>query len=171
MNCRKPEPVRLQAAAVHLIKLARLFDIPVVVTTAMLDGPTRVTPEVAEALGTSDHHVPGRSTANAFTHPPTANEIAGLGRKTLLVASVLTEVMIQHSGLSGAERGYDVQVVVDACGALSQRTENAALQRLTQAGVTITSSASVAAQLMGDLTQGSKGLEALKVLFEISAAA
>jgi len=42
------EPDRLQAAAVHLIKLARLFDIPVVVTTAMLDGPTRVTPEVAE---------------------------------------------------------------------------------------------------------------------------
>jgi nicotinamidase-related amidase len=115
--------------------------------------------------------VAGRSTANAFTHPPTANDIVGLGRKTLLLAGVLTEVMIQHTGLSGAERGYYVQVVVDACGALSPRTEDAALRRLVQAGVTITSSASIAAQLMDDLTQSPKAAEALKLLFEISMAA
>jgi hypothetical protein len=67
----------------------------------LLDRPTGITHEVAEALGTSDHHVSGRSTANAFTHPPTATEIAGLGRKTLLLAGVLTEAMIQHTGLFG----------------------------------------------------------------------
>ena len=137
----------------------------------MLDRPTGVTPEIAGALGTLDHHVSGRSTANAFTHPATASEVARLGRKTLLLAGVLTEVMIQHTGLSGAARGYDVQVVVDACGALSSRTEDAALRRLAQTGVTITSSASIAAQLMGDLTQGPKAAEALKLLFEISIAA
>ena len=79
--------------------------------------------------------------------------------------------MIQHTGLSGADRGYDVQVVVDACGALSSRMEDAALRRLVQAGVAITSSASVAAQLMGDLAQSPKAAEALKLLFEISIAA
>ena len=162
---------RLRAATVRLIRLARLFDIPVVVSTALLDRPTDVTPDISEALGQRDHHVSGRSTANAFTHPPTASEIAGLGRKTLLLAGVLTEVMIQHTGLSGADRGYDVQVVVDACGALSSRTEDAALRRLVQAGVAITSSASIAAQLMGDLTQSPKAAEALKLLFEISIAA
>ena len=165
------EADRLRAVAVRLIKLARLFDIPVVVTTALLDRPTGVMPDIAEALGSAAHHVPGRSTANAFTHLPTANEIADLGRSTLLLAGVLTEVMIQHTGLSGADRGYDVQVVVDACGALSPRTEDAALRRLTQAGVIMTSSASIAAQLMGDLTQSPKAAEALKLLFEISAAA
>lgn len=165
---RTVEAARIRAAAVRLIKLARLFDIPVVVTTALLDRPTTVTPEIAEALGTLDHHVSGRSTANAFTHSPTANEIAGLGRKTLLLGGVLTEVMIQHTGLSAAGRGYDVQVVIDACGGLSSRTEDAALRRLAQAGVTITSTASIAAQLMGDLTQSPKAAEALKLLFEIS---
>lgn len=105
----------------------------------------------------------GRSTANAFTHPPTASEIAGLGRKKLLLAGVLTELIIQHNGLSGADRGYDVQVVVDACGALSSRMEDAALGRLVQAGVAITSSASIAAQLMGDLAQSPKAAEALKL--------
>ena len=79
--------------------------------------------------------------------------------------------MIQHTALSGTDRGYDVQVVVDACGALSSRTEDASLRRLAQAGVTITSSASIAAQLMGDLTQSPKAAEALKLLFEISIAA
>ena len=62
-------------------------------------------------------------------------------------------------------------MVVDACGALSPRTEDAALRRLTHAGVAITSSASIAGQLMGDLIQGRTGVEALKILFEISRAA
>lgn len=164
---RTVEQASLRAAAISLAKLARLFSVPVIVSTAMLEGPTRVTPEIENALGDLGLLAPGRTTANAFTHIPTADKITSLGRKTLLVAGVLTEVVIQHSALSGAERGYDVQVVVDACGGLSPRTEDAAFRRLALAGVTLTSCASVAGQLMGDLAQSPAAQEALKILFEI----
>jgi Isochorismatase family len=75
---------------------------------------------------------------------------------------------VQHSALSGVEHGYDVQVVVDACGGLSARTEDATIRRLIQAGATVTSCASVAGQLMGDLSQGTRGMEVLKIMFEIA---
>jgi hypothetical protein len=166
---RTVEPARLRAAWIWLVKLARLFELPIVLSTASLEGPTaRVTPELEKAIGKLDHLMAGRPTTNAFTHGPTAKEIAGLQRKTLLVAGLLTEMAVQHSALSGVEHGYDVQVVVDACGGLSARTEDAAIRRLIQAGATVTSCASVAGQLMGDLSQGPRGMEVLKIMFEIA---
>lgn len=80
-----------------------------------------------------------------------------IGKKTLLIAGVATEIIVQHSALSGAAHGYHVEVVVDACGGLSPRTEDAALRRLTQAGVVTTSVASIAGQLAGDFTQPKGG--------------
>jgi nicotinamidase-related amidase len=84
------------------------------------------------------------------------------------VAGVATEVIVQHSALSGTARGYQVQVIVDACGGLTQRTEDAALRRLTQAGVVITSVASLAGQLAGDFTQP-RGSQALGVVYAMAA--
>src|SRR5512142_2117517 len=112
---------RLRASISALARLARLFRIPVVVTTgASGPGTPRVTPEIGAALGELPQHV--RNTTDALLHPPTRDAIAGTGRSTLLVAGVATEVIVQHSALSAAARGWSVQVVVDACGGLSART-------------------------------------------------
>ena len=112
---------------------------------------------------------PVRTTTDAFLHTTTCNAIAKTGRKTLLVAGVATEIIVQHSALSGAARGLDVQVVVDACGGLSARTEDAAFRRLSQAGVVTTSVASVAGQLAGDFTQPKSG-QAIGILYEMASA-
>ena len=149
---RTVDVAHLRTAAGRLAKLARIFEIPVVVSTVPLEH-VRVESEITEALGHLDHHVPGRTLANAFEHTPTADKFAELGRKTLLVAGVLTEVSVQYSALSGVDRGYNVQVVIDACGGLSTRTEEAALRQLAQAGVATTSCAYLAGQLASDITQ------------------
>jgi hypothetical protein len=60
-----------------------------------------------------------------------------------------------------------VQVVVDACGGLSARSEDAALRRLMQAGVVTTSLPSIAGQLAGDFTQH-KGAQAIGILYEMA---
>src|SRR5215472_1307152 len=90
-------PSSLRTAARTLMKLARRFDIPVVVCS-VLEAP--LMPEIEEVLGKLDHHVHGRPTPDACAHAPTANEIANLGRKTLLIAGVLTEVAILNTALS-----------------------------------------------------------------------
>lgn len=78
---------------------------------------------------------------------------------------VATEIIVQHSALSGRAHGYDVQIVVDACGGISARTEETAFHRVTQAGVVTTSIASVAGQLAADFT-AAKGQQALGILYE-----
>jgi nicotinamidase-related amidase len=160
------EVTRLRRAVSALAKLARLFDIPAVVTTAPgRDGAARVTPEIAAALGELPAHT--RNTTDAFLHAPTRDAIISTGRRTLLVCGVASEIIVQHSALSAAAQGFQVQIVVDACGGLSPRTEDAALRRMTQAGVVTTSIASIAGQLAGDFTQP-KGGQAVGILYEMA---
>ena len=160
------EVTRLRRAVSALAKLARLFDIPAVVTTAPgRDGAARVTPEIAAALGELPAHT--RNTTDAFLHAPTRDAIVSTGRRTLLVCGVASEIIVQHSALSAAAQGFQVQIVVDACGGLSPRTEDAALRRMTQAGVVTTSIASISGQLAGDFTQPNGG-QAVGILYEMA---
>jgi len=160
------DAVRLRRAVSALAKLARLFDIPSIVTTASTsEGAPRVTPEIAAALGELPQYT--RTTTDAFLHEATREAIRKTARKTLLIAGVATEIIVQHSALSGATQGFHVQIVVDACAGLSTRTEDAALRRLVHAGVVTTSIASIAGQLAGDFTQP-KGMQALGILYEMA---
>jgi len=160
------EVTRLRRAVSALAKLARLFDIPAVVTTAPgRDGAARVTPEIAAALGELPAHT--RNTTDAFLHAPTRDAIVSTGRRTLLVCGVASEIIVEHSALSAAAQGFQVQIVVDACGGLSPRTEDAALRRMTQAGIVTTSIASISGQLAGDFTQP-KGGQAVGILYEMA---
>lgn len=160
------EVTRLRRAVSALAKLAHLFEIPVVVTTAPgRGGPAQVTPEIAAAVGELSPHT--RNTTDAFLHAPTREAITNTGRKTLLICGVASEIIVQHSALSGTTVGLQVQVVVDACGGLSPRTEDAAFRRMADAGVTLTSIASLSGQLAGDLTQ-TKGNQALQILYEMA---
>ncbi len=156
---------RLRRAIAALAKLAHLFEVPTIVTTAPAEGGARVIPEIEAALGSLPHHQ--RNTTDAFTHQPTREAILKTGRKTLLVAGVATEIIVQHSCLSGIANGLHVQLVVDTCGGLSPRTEDAALRRLVQAGVVTTSVASLAGLLAGDFTQA-KGGQAVGILYEMA---
>ena len=157
---------RLRSAVAALAKLARLFDIPTVVTTAPGQaGPPLVMPELTAVIGNLPLHT--RNTTDSFLHPPTRAAIEETGRKTLLIAGVATEIIVQHSALSGAAHGFHVHVVIDACGGLSTRTEEAAFRRLTQAGIVSTSIASIAGQLAGDFTKP-KGGQAIGILYEMA---
>jgi nicotinamidase-related amidase len=156
----------LRKAVAALAKLARLFEMPVVVTAAPgADGPPQITPEIGAVLGAVQTIV--RTTTDCFLHAPSRDAILGTGRRTLLVSGVATEIIVQHTALSGAARGLQVQLVADACGGISARTEDATLRRLVQAGVVTTSIASLAGQLAGDFRQP-KGGQALGILYDMA---
>lgn len=160
------EEARLRRGIGLLARLAQLFSIPVVVTAAPAPpGAPEIVAEIGQALGEVRPLV--RNTTDAFTHAPTREAIERTGRRTVLVSGVATEVIVQHSCLSAAARGYAVQLVVDACGGISPRTEDAALRRMVSAGIVPTSLASIAGQLAGDFTQP-RGAEALGILFQMA---
>jgi len=110
-----------------------------------------------------------RTTPNSMNDEPIRAALKASGRKVLLVSGVATEVAVQLPALTAAAEGYDVHVIVDACGGVTERSEDAALRRLTQGGVKTSSLLSLIGELAGDFSQP-KGQEAIGVLFELASA-
>jgi len=160
---------RLKTAVLALAKLAKLFEMPVIVSGLMgEDGsPAKVLPEIAQALGElPTHH---RTTCDSFLNREIVAAIEATGRKTLLIAGVATELAVQLPAIAASDQGYRVYVVLDACGGMSERTEHAALLRITQAGATAVSVMTLAGEIAGDFREP-KAQQAIGILYEMAKA-
>jgi Isochorismatase family len=158
---------RLRSSVRALAQLAKVFSLSVIVSTVpgRDGGAAKVMPVIGEILG--DIRAYQRTTPASFANEAIASAAAATGRKTILVSGVATEVAVLFACLSALQRGYHVQIVVDACGGISSRTEDGALRRLTAAGVTPTSVPGLAGELAGDFSQP-KGQAAISVLYEMA---
>jgi nicotinamidase-related amidase len=157
----------LKAHVRGLTKLAKLFDMPAIVSGIRgEDGSAaKVIPEIAEALG--DLPTCHRTTCDSFLNDEIASAIQATGRKTLLISGVATELAVQLPALTASDQGYKVYAVLDACGGMSERTEQAALLRMSKAGVTTVSVMTLAGELAGDLREA-KAQQALGILYEMA---
>ena len=150
-----------------LAKLAKLLQIPVVVTGIRGENgeSARMLPEIAEALG--ELPTLHRMTCDSFLSPEIVSTIKGTGRKTLLISGVATELAVQLPALTAADQGYRVYVVIDACGGVSERTEQAALMRISKAGASAVSVMTLAGELAGDF-RDPKAQQAIGILYEMA---
>jgi nicotinamidase-related amidase len=156
-------PERLRKGVRGLAKLAKLFDIPVIVTAvAGPEGAAKILPEIEEELGPIPTTY--RTTADSFLNEEILSAVAASGRKTVLISGVATELAVQLPALTGVDLGYRTFVVVDACGALSDRTENAALNRITAHGGSTTVVMTLAGELAGDFREP-KAQAAVGIIF------
>jgi isochorismate hydrolase len=158
---------RLKIAVRALAKLAKLFAIPAIVSgISAEDGtPANMLAEIAEGLGTlpTIH----RTTCDSFLNAEIVSTIAATGRKTLLISGVATELAVQLPALTASDRGYRVYVVLDACGGMSERTEQAALLRMVKAGATTVSVMTLAGELAGDFREA-QAQQAIGILYEMA---
>ncbi len=158
---------RLRKAVRGLAKLAKLMQIPVIVTGIRGENgePANVIAEIAEALG--DVPTLHRTTCDSFHNAEIRSAIKVTGRRTLLISGVATELAVQLAALSAADEGYEVYAVLDACGGMSERTEQAALFRMSKAGATTVSVMTLAGELAGDL-RDARGQQALGIVYEMA---
>jgi nicotinamidase-related amidase len=157
---------KLKRNVAALLELAKIFDLPMVVTVVPgADGkPSPLMPEVKAGMtGT----VFVRTTPNSMNDAAIRSAIEASHRKVLLVSGVATEVAVQLPALTAAAEGYDVHVIVDACGGVSERTEDAALRRMTHGDVKISSLLTLIGELAGDFSEP-KGQQAIGVLFNLA---
>jgi nicotinamidase-related amidase len=122
-------------------------------------------PEIGEAIGEYTIHY--RSTCDSFQNDAVVEAIKASGRKTILISGVATELAVQLPALTASDAGYRVFVVVDACGGMSARTEEAALARVHKAGGSSLSVMTLAGEIAGDLRE-SLGQQAVGILFEMA---
>ncbi|MFB6713121.1 hydrolase [Streptomyces sp. NPDC056358] len=120
-------------STVGLAKAARVFDVPVVLSTVAAEsfsGP--VLPQLADVF--PDQKITDRTSMNAWEDEAFVEAVKATGRKKLVIAGLWTEVCVVLPTLSAIAQGYEVYVVTDASGGVSPQAHEHAVQRMIQGG-------------------------------------
>lgn len=139
---------RLRRTSGVLAKLAMLHGLPAFLSAVPPGGEYFA--EVIGALGDAAPRM--RTQTTAFADASLVADLRASGRKVLILSGVASEIVVQRTALDALGAGYEVQAVVDACGGIDTRTEDAAWRRIVAAGGATTSCATVCAELAGDFT-------------------
>lgn len=121
-------------ATVGLAKAAKVFDVPVVLTTVAarsFSGPL-LAPLAELFPGTRPID---RTTMNCWEDQRVVDAVRSTGRTRIVMAGLWTEVCIALASLSAVEQGYRVYVPTDACGGVSVEAHENAVRRMVQNGV------------------------------------
>jgi nicotinamidase-related amidase len=123
----------LRNNTVGLVKSAKAFKVPTILTTVAAKsfaGP--IFPEIQAVL--PDQKPIDRTTMNTWEDDNVLKVVKALGNKKIVLAGLWTEVCIVGPALSAIADGYEVYVVEDASGGVSESAHNMAMQRMIQAG-------------------------------------
>jgi len=144
------EPNAFRSNVLALAKVGKAYGLPVILSASFADGPngpllaelTCMFPDVAPI------YRPGE--INAWDNPDVVRAVEATGRKQLIIAAVTTDVCLQFPAMSAVAAGYEVWAVIDCSGTWSTLVQQAAMHRMTQAGVRVTTWVAIAAELQGD---------------------
>ena len=140
------EEINLNVVA--LCKLARAYDIPVIVSTVAVDmGVNEGTDAeiMAELPGVPEID---RTGVNSWEDADFRAAVEATGRKNIVMAGLWTEVCLTFPTLDMQAEGYHVYPVADAVGGISPVAHEQALERMRQAGATPITAIQFGSELM-----------------------
>ncbi|MEA2534354.1 MAG: hypothetical protein QOJ93_2165 [Actinomycetota bacterium] len=118
---------------VSVARLARTFDLPVVLSTInVANGQQPTVPELKTVLGDSVEL--DRTVINAWEDPAFRQAVEATGRRKLIMTALWTEVCLAFPSLDALRDGFEVFPVVDAVGGTSPEAHRSGLERIGQAG-------------------------------------
>lgn len=146
-----PSDVALRNA-VTLAKAALAFDMPVVLTASQEDqiqGPVaealqRVLPKAYAA------RVQRVGIVNCWDDPKFKKAVVDTGRRQLVMGGITTDICLIFPAISAVKDGFEVQAVIDASGSPFEISEEMARRRMEAAGVTLTATNTIVAELVHD---------------------
>lgn len=128
--------------AVALSKAARVFDVPVVLSTVESKSFSgNLWPQIQAVF--PDRVPIERSSMNSWDDRNFVAAIEHSGRKKIVLAGLWTETCVALPTIQAMHDGYEVYVVEDCCGDVSQLAHENAMKRLIQAGAKPVTSLSV----------------------------
>lgn len=121
------EMLRKAVAAVR--RISSEFEVPTLASVVPLgSAPPELILELAALRAVM------RTTITPFRDSALRAQLAEADRKVLAVCGVSSEIAVLNTVLDARRDGYEVHVLLDCCGGLSERTEAAALRRMERAG-------------------------------------
>lgn len=119
--------------ATGLAKAAKVFGVPTILTSVAeksFSGPTFS--QLRDVF--PENTIIDRTTMNTWEDKRVVDAVKATGRKKIVIAGLWTEVCIVMPTLDAMREGFEVYVVVDACGGTSAVAHDMAVQRMIQAG-------------------------------------
>jgi nicotinamidase-related amidase len=116
-----------------IAKAAAEFNVATVLTTVAektFSGP--IFNEIKAAFPNAD--VIDRTTMNTWEDPRIADRLNGINKEKIVLAGLWTSVCIVGPALSALDQGFEVYVIADACGDVSNEAHERAMERMTQMG-------------------------------------
>jgi nicotinamidase-related amidase len=140
---------RVKKMAVALCDAAAILNIPTIMTTSSeteMQGPPLQELEACNPQA-FNNRIRRTGIVSAWRDERFKKAVEDTGKRKLIMAAVTTDVCLLLAALDAVDDGYEVQAVLDACGSPFDVTEEAARMRLVQAGVILTGTNTLIAEL------------------------
>jgi nicotinamidase-related amidase len=127
------DPVMLRNNAALVANAARIFNVSVIPTTVAektFSGP--MFDEIKTAFPKTKFF--DRTSMNTWEDKAVIEEVNRIGKGRIVLAGLWTSVCIVGPALSALDQGFEVYVIADACGDMTDEAHERAIERIVQAG-------------------------------------
>ncbi|MBA5687454.1 hydrolase [Rugamonas apoptosis] len=143
----------LRNNAALVAKAAKEFNASTILTTVAeksFSGP--IFDEIKSVF--PDEQVIDRTTMNTWEDGRIAERVNAIGKDKIVLAGLWTSVCIVGPALSALDQGFEVYVIADACGDVSDEAHQRAMERMIQAGARPMTSLQYLLELQRDWARG-----------------
>src|SRR3954452_7452989 len=150
---RSIDAVALRNNAAMVAKAAKGFGVSTVLTTVAektFSGPMFA--EIAEAF--PGESMIDRTSMNTWEDKNVIDQVNQIGKQRIVLAGLWTSVCIVGPALSALDQGFEVYVIADACGDVSEEAHERAMERMIQAGARPMTSLQYLLELQRDWARG-----------------
>src|SRR3954471_7691396 len=147
------DAVELRNNTALVAKAAQIFAVSHILTTVAaktFSGP--IFPEILAAFPNDD--TIDRTTMNTWEDPRISDAVNAIGKQKIVLCGLWTSVCIVGPALSALDQGFEVYVIADACGDVTEEAHERAVQRMVQAGARPITSLQYLLELQRDWARG-----------------
>jgi nicotinamidase-related amidase len=165
LNSHDPHMVVNNSAA--LAKAAKVFGVPVILTSVVADRGGRIFPQITNVF--PGQEVIDRTFINTWEDQKVVDAVKATGRKQLIIAGLWTEICVAMPAIQAAGEGWDVTVITDASGAVSVEAHEVSIQRMIAAGVNMMTWLALAAEWQRDWARAETAVALNEVVIQHAA--
>jgi len=130
----------------HLIELAKMINLPVVVTEQYPKGLGRTVPELQTAI--PDYKPIEKVAFNCCNEPAFLSEIKKLGKKKVIITGMETHICVLQTTIGLLKEGLTPYVVQDAICSRTDENRRTGIEYMRDAGAVVTCTETVLFQLL-----------------------
>lgn len=147
-NLNSHDPHAVVNASTALAKSAKVFGVPVILTSVIAARGGRLFPQITDVF--PGQEVIDRTFINTWEDTKVVDAVKATGRKQLIIAGLWTEICVAMPAIQALGEGWDTTVITDASGGTSVEAHQLAVQRMIAAGANMMTWMALAAEWQRD---------------------